>query len=372
MKRAFPILIVISIMILLIISLAHEDANRNANQNTIEVKAGVLEVDNENVVQAGISRIGSQTLLIEISEGDFEGQKTTATNTLIGKLELDNYYEPGDKIVAALLINGDTIEAAKTIDLYRQDWQIALFAVFVLCLILYAGFTGLKALLSFMASLFLIWKVLIPGLLSGQNPLILTIIIVGLLAAIIIFLVAGFTKKGLAAFAGTICGLIASVGLTILFGDKLALSGMTQAFAETLLFNGHLDLNMRLIFYAAIIIGASGAAMDIAMDVAAAMEEIQIKKPDISMSELIKSGFNVGRSVIGTMTTTLLLAYSGGYLTLLMLFMTKNSSFARIINLQIVSAEIMRTVVGSIGLVLVAPLTAVFAGWIYINKGENS
>ncbi|WP_276717184.1 YibE/F family protein [Caloranaerobacter azorensis] len=114
-------------------------------------------------------------------------------------------------------------------------------------------------------------------------------------------------------------------------------------------------------------IGASGAAMDIAMDVAASMEEIKIKKPDIQRKELIQSGFNIGRAVIGTMTTTLLLAYSGGYLTLLMLFMTKNSSLIRIINLKIVSAEIMRTLVGSIGLVLVAPITAIVAGWIFTS-----
>ena len=139
---------------------------------------------------------------------------------------------------------------------------------------------------------------------------------------------------------------------------------MTQAFAETLLFSGNTSLNMRDIFFSAVVIGASGASMDIAMDVSASISEIKIKRPDIGPIELIKSGFNVGKAVIGTMTTTLLLAYSGSYLPLLMLFMVQNSSFSRILNLKIVSAEIMRTLVGSIGLVLVAPLTAVFAGFI--------
>ncbi|MCR4436078.1 MAG: YibE/F family protein [Clostridiales bacterium] len=101
------------------------------------------------------------------------------------------------------------------------------------------------------------------------------------------------------------------------------------------------------------------------MDVAASLEELKIKKPDITFIELAQSGFRVGRTVIGTMTTTLLLAYSGGYLTLLMLFMTKNSSFIRIVNLKIVASEILRIVAGSMGLVLVAPLTAITAGWIF-------
>ena len=107
--------------------------------------------------------------------------------------------------------------------------------------------------------------------------------------------------------------------------------------------------------------------MDIAMDIAAAMDEIRLKKPDITPRELIRSGFTVGRQVIGTMTTTLLLAYSGGYLTLLMVFRVKDPSFMRMINLKIVSAEILRTLIGSIGLVMVAPITALLGGLIMLG-----
>lgn len=128
------------------------------------------------------------------------------------------------------------------------------------------------------------------------------------------------------------------------------------------MFSGYYDLDIRQIFYSAIILGASGACMDIAMDIAAAMDEIKKKKPDIQPVELIQSGLVVGRHVIGTMATTLLLAYSGGYLTLLMLFQVKAPGVLRMLNLKIVAAEIMRTLVGSIGLVLVAPLTAIVGG----------
>ncbi|MDN5322533.1 MAG: hypothetical protein PWQ67_987 [Clostridia bacterium] len=338
------------------------------NENIFEVRAVVLETDNSNMIQSGISKIGDQSLLIEIIEGRYKGEKVKATNHLIGKMEIDNYYEPGDKIIAAIMVKDDKVKAAKAVDLYRQSWELVLFGLFVLSLILYAGYTGLKALFSFVASLYIIWTVLIPGLLQGKDPLILAALVLFLLSAVIIFSVAGFTKKGMAAFLGTVCGLIVTIGITIFFGDKIGLQGMTVPFAETLLYSGHLGLNMKHIFYAAVIIGASGAAMDIAMDVAASMEEIKIKKPEITAKEIIQSGFNVGRAVIGTMTTTLLLAYSGGYLTLLMLFMTKNSSFARIVNLKIVAAEIMRTIIGSTGLVLVAPITAVVAGWIYTTS----
>ncbi|WP_427337692.1 YibE/F family protein [Caloranaerobacter sp. DY30410] len=373
MKKTIPILFVIGLILLIFAIINTKDliSGNKQNSNLFEVKAIVFETDNSEVIQAGIAKIGFQSLVVEIKEGKYRGKKLKAVNQLVGKLDFDNYYKIGDKIIVSILEKDGEIKGVKAIDIYRQDWQFILFAVFILCLILYARFTGLKALFSFIASLFVIWNILIPALLSGKEPLFITSLVLTLLTAIIIFSVAGFTKKGIAAFIGTICGLFVTIGITVFFGNKLSLYGMTSPFAETLVFSGHLDLNMKHIFYAAIIIGASGAAMDIAMDVAASIEEIKIKKPGIQTRELIQSGFNIGRAVIGTMTTTLLLAYSGGYLTLLMLFMTKNSSLIRIINLKIVSAEIMRTLVGSIGLVLVAPITAIVAGWVFTTGAER-
>jgi len=365
MKKALPALLFLVLTVLLLGILTYSKTGDKAQQNIQEVRAVVLETDESDVIQAGISKIGNQQLIIKITEGKYAGDTIAAGNHLLGKLELDSFYKQGDEIVAAILEKDGEIKDAKALEIYRQDWELVLFGIFVLCLLVYAGVIGLKALFSFVASLYLIWAFLLPGLLDGKNPLVLASVTLVLLTAIIIFSVAGLTKKGVAAFCGTIFGFLITAGITLLLGSKLALNGMTLPYAESLLFSGHLNLNMRDIFYAAIIIGASGAAMDIAMDVAAAIEEIKAKKPEINVHELIQSGFNIGRAVIGTMTTTLLLAYSGGYLTLLMLFMTKNSSPARILNLKIVAAEIMRTLVGSIGLVLVAPLTAVIAGLIF-------
>ncbi|WP_134115172.1 YibE/F family protein [Orenia marismortui] len=351
-------------LVLLMIGLFFMSVEEKKSDN-IEVKAVVLETDNSEMIQSGIAKIGFQMLKVKIIEGKYQDKVMEASNNLIGKLDMDNYYKKGDKIIVALLEKENKIIAAKAIDLYRQNWQLLLFGFFVLLLILYAGYIGAKALFSFIASLYIIWNLLIPGLLAGKDPLLLSSVTLLILSALIIFAVAGFNKKGLVAFVGTISGLAITVLITIIFGNRLELLGMTSPFAETLLFSGYLDLNMKHIFYSAIVIGASGAAMDIAMDIAASMEELKSKKPEIEMKELIQSGFNVGKAVIGTMTTTLLLAYSGGYLTLLMLFMSKNTSLNRMMNLKMVSAEILRTLTGSIGLVLVAPITAVFAGWIY-------
>lgn len=365
MKKVRPILIIIAIIVFVMgVFIYTDNEKQETNKNISEVKGKVLEVNNSEVVQSGLSRIGHQDIKVEILQGKYKGKIIDGYSNLIGKLDIDTFVERDDKIIIAIMEKGNEIRDAVVVEHYRKDWLLIMFGIFVFCLIIYAKFVGIKALFSFVASLFIIWKLLVPGLLAGKNPLVLSVLILMLLSAIIIFSVAGFTKKGFSAFVGTITGLLITIVLTVFFGEKLGLNGMTAPFSETLVFSGHLDLNMKHILYAAIIIGASGAAMDIAMDVSASMAEIKIKKPDITTKELIQSGFNIGRAVIGTMTTTLLLAYSGGYLTLLMLFMTKNSSFVRIINLKIVAAEIMRTVVGSIGLVLVAPITAIFAGWI--------
>jgi uncharacterized membrane protein len=108
--------------------------------------------------------------------------------------------------------------------------------------------------------------------------------------------------------------------------------------------------------------------MDIAMDVAASMTEIHNKRPELKFVELMQSGFTVGRDVIGTMTTTLLLAYSGSYLPLLMLFVSKQTAISRILNYKVIAAEILRTITGSIGLVLTAPLTALIAAFLLTKE----
>lgn len=357
-KGKISLVIISFILILFIMSFFY-------HSESVEIKGLVLNVDNSDLIQSNISSIGNQVLTVEILKGKYKGREVTAFNTLMGQLEIDNIFYPGDKIFIALNEKNGEIINARAVDLYRQNWELILFALFVLLLIIYALDIGVKAIFSFIASLFIIWELLLPGLLAGRDPLLYSTLILILLSAIIIFSIAGFSKKGLAAFLGTVTGLLITIIIAVFFGSKLRLAGLTSPYAQTLLIN-NLALDMQGIFFSAIIIGASGAAMDIAMDISAAMTEIKAKKPEIGFKELVQSGFNVGRAVIGTMTTTLLLAYSGGYLTLLMLFITKNSSYIRMLNYKIVAAEILRTITGSIGLVLVAPITALIAGWVLV------
>jgi len=341
---------------------SHNFDGASPEHGIVEVKALVTHVDNEDIMTNGVSSIGFQSVEVELLNKGFEGQPIHATNQLNGQVDYDQIYRVGDKIIVGLQLKDGKIIQARTVDLLRQEWLGVLFLTFVVVLLMYARMIGFKALISFVFSLYVIWEVLIKGLLDGKAPLMLTGVTVVILSASIIFLVAGFSKRGLAAFCGTLVGLFVTLIFTVFFGLKMGLFGLTQPYVQTLFISGFHNLDYREIFYAAIILGASGAAMDIAVDISASIHEIKVQNPDVSTGALIGSGFSVGRQVIGTMATTLLLAYSGSYLTLLMMFVAKDASLVRIINLKIVSGEVMRTVIGSIGLVLVAPSTAIFAG----------
>ena len=163
----------------------------------------------------------------------------------------------------------------------------------------------------------MIFKALIPLTLSGVPASLVIAGCVILLTAVIIFLVAGLTRKGMAAFTGAVAGVLAGLIMAHLAGVLLKINGATMPYVQTLLYSGYHDLNIPDIFVGAVILASSGAVMDLAMDIASAAEELNFHNPRLSMKELTCSCLRIGRSVVGTMTTTLLLAYSGGYLTLL-------------------------------------------------------
>lgn len=337
------------------------DDKPNYQQETI---ATVLTSDNSGMITSGIAAIGYQKLKVVIRKGSFKGKQVNIINNLLGQKDIDELYRPGDDLLIALQVIDNKIVNGKSISYYRQNWEFGLFIVFLILLILYSKIIGLKAIFSFVATLYIIWAFYIPRLLNGSPPIITTVIAISIITFIILFSVGGFSKKSISAFLGTMIGVISTLFITVFIGEKMRLSGMTSPFAESLIFSGYFNLSIDKIFYSAVIIGSSGAVMDIAMDISASMEEIKAKTPSISRKELITSGLTIGKFVIGTMTTTLLLAYSGSYLTMIMLFISKEASILRILNFPIVAAEIFRTLIGSLGLVIVAPITAVISGYI--------
>ena len=336
-------------------------------------KAVVLSVDNSRVQELELLRQGEQHLDIEISSGKLKGKTFPAVNMIRAQLDLDKFFKPGDVILAA--VPYDAVPETTQLnaqDYYRINWMLLLFILFGVLLVIFAGLTGFNALLSFAFSGLFIWKIVVPLLLHGANALWLSFGAVMLLSCVIITLVSGFTRRTLAALAGTLSGVLASCVMAYIFTRLFHINGAVMPYSQVLIYSGFADLSLSDIYTGAIFLSSSGAVMDLAMDVSSSIDELSLKKPESSVFELLLSGLRIGRSVVGTMTTTLLLAYSGGYITLMMAFAAQGVSPVDFINNPHVASEMVKTLVGSFGLVLVAPLTAAIGALLFGKKHCNA
>lgn len=331
-------------------------------------KGKVMTVDNGDMTQNLMVKTGSQTLTVKLLGGSFKGMTLKAVNLLYGKMELDEIYEPGQNILVEYSLKNGKIKGVQPRGSYRLGLELLLVIMFAILLVVVAGWTGLKALLSFVFSALMLWKVMIPAFLKGSDPLFIGLVVVALMTAAISFLVGGITRKGMVCFLGAFLGLLLTCALALIFIKGFKIHGATRPFAETLLYSGFYYLNLSKIFLAGVFIASSGAVMDLAMDISASMHEVLQKHPAISRWEHFRSGMAVGRAVIGTMTTTLLLAYLGSYMTMMMFFMGQGVPINNILNLNYVAAEILNIMVGSFGLVTVAPFTAFAGAVIYGQK----
>lgn len=330
--------------------------------------AEVLTADDSTVISNGLIHAGEEYCTVRLLGGMFRGRIVPAVNFLSGSMSQDKMFAPGDRALVVISHQNGEILSVNMIDHYRVDRELLLAGIFVIFLILFAGWSGVRAALSFAVTILAIWKLLVPSALRGANPIVTGILVMILLTACIIALVYGFDRRFLTATLGSLLGTGTACVLGILFTGLFRIHGAVMTFSETLLYCGYSHLNLTRIFMAGIFIGASGAMMDLAVDITSAVYEVVQKKPEIGRKEAVLSGFHIGKAAMGTMTTTLLLAYSGGYLALLMVFMAQGTPVWNILNLKYVASEIMYTIIGSFGLVSVAPFTAVVSGLLLTNR----
>ena len=329
------------------------------SQNGTARRARVLTVDDSSLEEHGLLKFGTQHLTVGMLEGPNKGKTFRAANEVRAQLELDKLFKPGDQ--AVVVEKGNEKPSTDTLvarDHWRLGWIATLFLGFCALLCLFGGWTGMKALFSFLFSCLVIWKGVIPLALRGWPASWVSFAAVCFLTAVIMYLVAGWTRKGWAAFLGSTLGVFAGLAMAHLFGRLMNINGATMPFVQTLLYSGYESLNLQDVFIGAMVLASSGAVMDLAMDIASGIEEVARHNPSLPRRELLLSGLRIGRSVVGTMTTTLLLAYSGGYITLLMAFAAQGTQPLDFLNSSLVASEVVKTLIGSFSLVLVAPFTA--------------
>ncbi|MBS7526243.1 YibE/F family protein [Fusibacter paucivorans] len=339
--------------------------------NTERVPVSILTVDNDSVHQIGLVKQGEQNCSVEVLGGQYKGQTAPAVNLMLGSLEQDKLYVPGDKALAVIDYTDDGIHYINLVDHYRLTKTIVLVAAFIILLIAFAGWTGFRSIISFMMTVLVIWKILVPAFLNGFNPILIGLGCTLALTSLIILLVYGLDTRSLSAILGSSLGTLLTAFIAMYLVGAFNIHGAVMPYAESLMYAGYAYLDLTQIFIASIFIASSGAMMDVSVDITSAMHELIISAPDLSRRKLIQSGFAIGRAIMGTMTTTLLLAYSGGFISLLMVFMAQGTPLINILNLKYISSEILHTVIGSIGLVTVAPFTALTSGFLLAHPDKH-
>ncbi|MFA9379549.1 MAG: YibE/F family protein [Acetanaerobacterium sp.] len=367
-KEAF--FVVVFVCILVVLALMPTGFEKQIYLNAEGVRARVLSVNNEGAYSTGLIKQGAQSCTILIQSGGHKGEQVQATNLYTGKMEYDKVFVEGD--TAWVLLERDVdnhIIFANMVEHYRATKELLLIGLFAVCIIAFSGFTGVRTLLSFAIALFSIWKVLIPLTLKGYDPVVIALIVGNFITITTLLLVAGFTIKAYTAIAGAVLCSLATCLLAIVWGNVFDISGVVMQWSESLLYAGFESLDLTGIFQAGIYLACSGAILDLAVDISSALDELVKNNPAISPKALFTSGLTIGKSVVGSQTSTLLLAYMGSYISVMMVYMAQGTPMQNIFNSKMISSEILHTFVGCVGLVLVCPLTSAICAMSY---GKNA
>lgn len=353
---------------LLALPTGFEDARQFKDAEKCKVL--VEAVDNSSLINTGLIRTGQQVCTVRFLSGKFKMQTAEGWNMLGGSLSQDKLFRPGDKAQAVVHHYDGEIISVNLIDYYRLDGELLLALAFAVFLVVFARGVGLRSVFSFAITILVLWKILVPLFLKGHNPIFVGLAAVAILTFVILALVYGFDKKLLSSFCGAMSGIVFAMVLSIICTSSFHIHGAVMANSEALLYSGFQDLNLTQIFMASVCVGASGSVMDLSVDITSAVSEVVRNCPGISRKEAIKSGLTVARAAMGTMTTTLLLAYSGTCIATLMTFMAQGTPVYNILNNNIVAAEIINTIAGSFGLAMTAPLTAIIAGTVLAKSQD--
>ena len=353
---------------LLALPTGFEDAQQFKDAEKCKVL--VEAVDNSSLINTGLIRTGQQVCTVRFLSGKFKMQTAEGWNMLGGSLSQDKLFRPGDKAQAVVHHDDGEIISVNLIDYYRLDGELLLALAFAVFLVVFARGVGLRSVFSFAITILVLWKILVPLFLKGHNPIFVGLAAVAIMTFVILALVYGFDKKLLSSFCGAMSGIVFAMVLSIICTSSFHIHGAVMANSEALLYSGFQDLNLTQIFMSSVFVGASGSVMDLSVDITSAVSEVVRNCPGISRKEAIKSGLTVARAAMGTMTTTLLLAYSGTCIATLMTFMAQGTPVYNILNNNIVAAEIINTIAGSFGLAMTAPLTAVIAGTVLAKSQD--
>ena len=321
---------------------------------------------------------------VKLYDGKFKGRTVKAVQMQDDFIALkSDAVKKGDSVII-LQLNGDAAPSLAENtpyqeifdnpvfvfeEFYRFSSMTVLLLVFVVLLLIFGGIKGLNTLISLVLTCASIFCWFIPSIFNGANLYASSISVCLFIIVMTVIIVNGINKKSLASIAGCFGGVLIAAALSVIMKNAMHINGYLNndsLYLEALLPGGQKDLVA--VLFSAIIIGAVGAVMDVSMSLSSALYELATSVKDISFKQLVKSGFAIGRDMMGTMANTLILAYIGSSLSFILVLIAYNSSFLGLLNNQIIAFEIMQALTGSIGILCGIPLTTFIASALYSIK----
>ena len=336
--KKFNFILFLAIFVVFILALPSFSQNNPQDEDDVEYAVGKVQKiisQNQNKLLEGTLG-GKQTIQkvkLKVLTGEYKGKIFTVDNQLTSSPIYDIKFKEGARVI--LDIEKDNKNPDKP-DIYISDIErtpalMIIAGIFMTLILVIGGMKGLKTLISILTTAALIFGMLIPGMVAGLPviPLTLATVLIAVLTAM--FIINGINLKSISASIGTLGGLFVS-GLIALVIIKLApLSGFTTQEAIILWTSRH-DLNLTHILAASIIIGALGAIMDIGISISSSIDELHRANKDLTPVQLMRSGMNIGNDIIGAMSNTLILAYIGSAMPLIIL--ASNVSLMKFLNLN--------------------------------------
>ena len=347
----------------------------SGDDQSIVIKAEVVELTDRYTVMYPLNEFEyaeDETIVFraKVTSGDMKGQTIEAAQTL-------DYFtavhlpvvEPGDRILLYSIPGGMAEHEWLMSDYQRFDQILILGAVFVLLVLLIGHWQGVNTLISLALTCLAVFYVFIPAVLAGESIYLWSIATCIYVTFMTLFIVNGVNAKSIGAILGCLAGIVVAAVLTLFFEESMTLTGLLDENSVLLYgLNPDAPFNLKAIIFAAIIIGSMGAIMDVSISIAAALEELKEKLPQITFGELFQSGMNISRDIMGTMANTLILAYIGSALAGVLLMVAYNSAMIDLFNREMIVVECLQALAGSIGILMALPFTALICALLYQNK----
>ena len=336
-------------------------------EGTSYEKARVVQIVTDNIQEDG-TRAGSQTVELEILGGKYKGQ-TFEAQSLSGYLYGAD-CQPGMDVTAYISASGDNVQVS-VYNYYREPVLYVLIGLFLLILWAIGGKRGLKSAVGLVFTFICIIFLYLPMLYRGYSPFLAAVVVVILTTAVTMYLIGGATVKTLSSILGTVAGVVVAGIVATVFGNLAHISGYNVEEIETLISIQNVS-NMQIggLLFSGILIASLGAVMDVSMSVASTINEIYDQNPALTMKALLKSGINVGRDMMGTMSNTLILAFCGSSLNTLVITYSYAMPYHQIMNMYSIGIEILQGISGTMGVILTVPLVSVIASWLVTRKKQ--